>query len=510
MSENFIEDAGNEESFLACAAAVTKTIDNLDSYSELMSLIAVRYAETGLLDVAVELAETIADPYSRDQVLANIAAECIEFAENDYADGLLETISDPGLHSMAIEQMAVKYAAVGAFDKAIEIARETDDSGQTLSRIAFIYADGDDFAQALQVARSIEDPGLKATTLTELAAREIRSDRKSEGAELLNEAMKAAEEIEFTQERINALLEIVSLYQESEHEEEAFRLLSRASQAGDELEDAPDAEMAEGAAKDETLVAIAASFARLQRYDRAEALIEKIEDPYQFSAAAVNVALEYHKTNQNTQALALLTEASEVTKEEEVYGARGFALRENLLASLAVAYGTIGHYEDALEIAEMISSPELTYGTLKEVAKTGVRSGNHNLIFRVAELMQDAYLKVLYQVEISDALIEAGQAEFVDPTLSQALEIAETLERKFEKALALMEIALRHARRDQADKASELLFQSLNIAALIGDGYHKARVLIALDSTYRKAGQEPGEREQGVLQEIDSQTENQN
>jgi hypothetical protein len=50
------------------------------------------------------------------------------------------------------------------------------------------------------------------------------------------------------------------------------------------------------------------------------------------------------------------------------------------------------------------------------------------------------------------------------------------------------------------------LFQALNATALIKDSYHKARVLVALDSKYRKIGQEPGEREQRVLQEIDAET----
>lgn len=56
--------------------------------------------------------------------------------------------------------------------------------------------------------------------------------------------------------------------------------------------------------------------------------------------------------------------------------------------------------------------------------------------------------------------------------------------------------------RDQASRASDLLFQALNTTALINDSYQKARVLIELDSKYRKAGQEVGERERKVLQEI--------
>lgn len=505
MSEDFIEDEVNGESLLASAARVAETVGNLDGYSELASLIAIRYAEVGLLDMAVDLAETVEDPYSREQLLANIAAECIAFGENDYANDLLQMIADPGLYSVATEQMAVKYAEAGAFDKALEIAREMDDSGQTLSRIALIQADGGLFAEALELARSVEDPILKAIALTELAARNLRQNRKIEGAELLTEATAAAKKIEFPQDHINILIEIASLYQESEQKEQALQILSRASRLADEFEAERDMSVAQDNRKDQMLATVAAGFARLQHYDQAEPLLEKLEDPFQFSEAATNLALEYHKAGESGQAINLLKEALEITQGEEVYGERGLTLRENSLAELAIAYSTIGHYEEALQIAEAISSLNLRHSALKEVAKTGVRAGNHDVVFRVADMAQEPYAKVLYHIEISDALVESGQTELADRALSKALEGAEILESAFEKALALMELAVRYAQREQAAKASELLFDALNTAALIGDEYHKARALIALDDRYRKAGLEPGEKEQRVLQEIDSQ-----
>lgn len=507
MSENFIEDEVNGESLLACAARVAETVGNLDGYSELASLIAIRYAEAGLLDMAVDLAETIEDPYSREQSLANIAAECVEFGEDEYAGELLQMIEDPGLYSVAMEQMAMKHAGAGAFDKALELAREMDDSAPTLSRIALLYADDNLLAEALEIARSIEDPRLKTTALTELAARNIHQNRKAEGAELLTEATAAAKGIEFSWDRINALVEIASLYRESEHDEQALQILSSASRLADEFDDERDLSVAQDTRKDEMLATVAAGFARLQHYDQAEPMIEKLEDPFQFSEAATNLALEYHKAGQSDQALNLLKEALEVAQGEEVYGERGMTLRENSLATLADAYSTVGHYEEALQITEALSSLNLRHSALKEIAKTGVRGGNHDVIFRIADMAQEPYAKVLYHIEISDALMESGQAELANRTLSKALEGAEILEGAFEKALALMELALRYAQREQAGKASELLSQSLDTAALIGDEYHKARALIALDDRYRKAGLEPGEKEQRVLQEIDSQIE---
>jgi tetratricopeptide (TPR) repeat protein len=509
MGENFRAEESNEERLLACAARVAQTVENLDGYSELVSLIAVRYAESGLLDTAVELAETVADPYARDQLFASIAAACVEFGENDYADELLEMIEEPALYSMAVEQNAVKYAEVGEFDKALQIAREMNDSGHTLSRIALIYSDAEQSAEALELVRSIEDPTLKANALTELAARSLRAGGKAESAELLSEATEAAHEIEFAQERINILVEISSLYHEGGQDEQAFATLSRASELGEDVDGAIDEATGQDVAKDETLSTLAASFARLQHYAQAEPLIEKIEDPFQFSAAAAAVALEYHKAGQSAQALTLLKEALEVAREEEVYGEHGLTRRENLLAGLAVSYSAIGHYEEALKITGEISSLNLRHGALKEVAKTGLRTGHYDVVFQVAEMGQEPYAKVLYNIEISDALVEAGQTALADRALSQAMEIAETLERAFEKALALMELALRYAQRERTARAAELLSQALETTALIGDDYHKSRALISLDDRYRKAELAPGEKELKILQQIDSQIETQ-
>jgi len=52
-------DAGN--SFLDCAVEIAKSIEGLEGRSEILSLIAVKYAASGQLDVGVDLAETIND-----------------------------------------------------------------------------------------------------------------------------------------------------------------------------------------------------------------------------------------------------------------------------------------------------------------------------------------------------------------------------------------------------------------------------------------------------------------
>ncbi|MDQ3819857.1 MAG: hypothetical protein M3362_19590 [Acidobacteriota bacterium] len=502
MDDNFIEDNLAEEPFLASAARIADEIETQEGYSEIISLIAVRSAESGLLDAAIQLAVGVNDPYIRDQALASIAAECVEFGEADYADELLGMIEDSGLYGAAMEQVAVKYAETGAFDRALEMAGEMDDSGQALSRIALAYFDSGDAAKALDAARSIEDAGLRANTLIELAARGFRSNHDSEAAEkLLIEAGRGAEEIEFSQERINSLLDVASLYKETGKEEEALEIVVSADRLCDSMEDEPYTGLPVTYARDETRALVATRFAQLGRFAEADAVIEKIEDPLQFASAAAGAAVEYKKAGQGEQAQTLLAEALDLAKEE-VYGERTLIERDTLLASLAVSYAEVGRLDGALEVAKMVSVPNKQFAAWRDVGKAFARSNNHNGIFQVADLIQHAYGKVIYDIEMSEAEAGLGEEELAAGLLSQALKDAEAVEMPFEKSLALMEVGSRFAQRAQPEKASELLLQSLDAAAKIESNYQLARVLIQLDDKYRQAGLEPGEREESILQKI--------
>ena len=249
-------DAGN--SFLDCAVEIAKSIEGLEGRSEILSLIAVKYAAAGQLDVAVDLVETINDSYLRDQALAGVAARCIEVGAADYADKLSETIEDDTAYALATEQMAVAYAQSGEFEKSIEVANRLTESAPTLSRIALACFAGGLSAKALEVARSLDYPDLKASVLVELADKTFDDGRNPEALGLLQEATKAAGEIEFPEPRISALVAIASLNKKCSQEELAVEILTGAHRLCNESEDL---------AKDPALAQIAGGFAELRRYD---------------------------------------------------------------------------------------------------------------------------------------------------------------------------------------------------------------------------------------------------
>jgi hypothetical protein len=122
-------------------------------------------------------------------------------------------------------------------------------------------------------------------------------------------------------------------------------------------------------------------------------------------------------------------------------------------------------------------------------------------------MIKDNYARALCEVEIVDAFIASEQLALADHTLSKALARTATIELAYQKAQALMEIAPRFARREQATKASEVLFEALTTVALIDDSYRQSQALINLAGKYSELGQQPGKREQTVLEEMTAKLE---
>ena len=228
MSDTLPDDNNTGSGFLDCAVEIAQAIDNLEGRAEVISLIAIKYAESGQLDVAVDLAETIHDSYQRDQARAALAAKFIELGAADYAEKLCETIEDDTAYALATEEMAVAYAESAAFEKAIAVAQRLADRAPTLSRIALAFVAGGHPVHALDVARSIDYPDLKAPVMVELAARALHDGRNSEASELLQEATNAADEIEFAEQRISILVSTASLHEKCGQAAQALDILARA------------------------------------------------------------------------------------------------------------------------------------------------------------------------------------------------------------------------------------------------------------------------------------------
>jgi len=493
VDDRLANEVGAADMFLDCAFEVAQGIDSLEGRAETISLIAFRYADAGQIDHAVNIAEAINDTYLRDQALAGIAAKCIEVGVADYAASVADTIEDDTAFALATEQMAVAYAEQGAFEKSIEVAHQLEESAPTLNRIALSLLARGQLGEALDTARAIDYPDLKAPLLVELATSALRDERNTEAQELLLEATRTAEEIEFDEQRISTLISIASLTNRCGQEDQALEILSRAhDQCKKSRDSGPDAGLAE----------IAGAYAELKRYDTADKVIEEIENPFQFAFATARVSMGYHRAGNTARALELLADATEIVSEQEVYGDQSLWMRETVVGELAGCYALVGHYDETLQMIGMMSSQDRQDRSFDEIAKQAVGSGNNTRAFQAAEMIKDDRARVFCDLSIVDALIKSNQLELADHALSQLLARAAKMNRPYERALALMEMAPRFAQRDQAAQAAQLLSEAVTTLAMIEDSYQQSQALINLSRKYQQLGQQPGEAEQTVVEDI--------
>jgi len=481
--------------------AVEKVAANLqgDAQAEITSIIATRYAKLELVHHAIELAETIFDPFTRDNTFAEIAATSITTGSSDYADALLEMIDDPAVRSVAIEEIAVKYAELGDVDKSLELANELDDADPTLRRIALV--DGSFSPRSVELALSITTPELRAGTLGELVTVAHRAGRKSEAAELLTESLRAAEEIEFSQTQIHALISIASLYGEIGDTDRALEILSRALELCQSFEGLPAVGLSSSFPRGEALAQIVEGFALLGHFEQADLAAEQIDDPFQFAHASTKEAIEYFRAGQIGEALTLLSEALELVLDEPAYGEQGMLMKDSLLAELAVGFVIVGHLEKSLQVTEKLSSEAQRYMALEQVGKECARTGNTHGIFQTAESIADDYSTTSYWLAITDVLRESAATDLARQTLFEAAKSAAMIQDNYEKTMSLIEVAYRFALIDSA-KASELFIQALVMINQLEEDDKKAPLLLRIDERFRELNRKPNEEERQLLGQV--------
>lgn len=493
-------DSGDDYVDIEFLHAAERIAENLhgDAKAEVVSIIARRYAKLALMDEALGLAETISDPFTRDTTLSEIAAASIATGTSDYVDASLEMIDDPGSRSLAIEEIAVKYAELGDLAQALELTDELEDADPALRRIAL--AEGTYSPRAVELASSITAPDLRASTLGQLAALAYHSGHKTEAAELLAECLQSAEEIDFSENRIYALIGVASLYEDMGDTDKALETLAQAFALTAGFEGMPASGLSASFPRGEALTQLVESFARLGHFDQADRAAEQIDDPFQFAHASTKEAMEYFRAGEMDQAFTLLAEALELALEEPVYGEQGMLVKDSLLGQLAVGFARLGKLEKSFEVAGKLSSESQQFVALGVVGKECARSGNSPGMFQTAEAIKNTHSLTSYWLTVTDVLTDSAQTELAQQTLLKAAESAETIQAKYEKAESLIEVAYRLARANDL-KASDLFALALDTISQLTD-YEKAVSLLRLDERFTQLNRKLTEDERMLLKQV--------
>ena len=488
-----IENQDHDVDFVAAAVRIARTIDGFEERGEVLLFAANIYAEAGQRDLAGDLAQTIDESYPRDLALTSVAAACAAAGEGDQAESLLEMIEDEAAYGLAIERIGAAFARSGEISKAVEIAGQASDSASALSSIAFACPSKDLLADCVEIARAIDYPELKVITLVELAVKARTMAGQFELAELINEAELAAEKIEIPQQRIEARVAIAGWYKDNAQSDQAAEVLSKTRR---------DCKETERLERDVALEQIAAAYAGLRDFNSAEQLLERVEDPFQFSYGTAALAFENYQAGDEPAAIKLLAEGLEVVKDEPVYGQDTLTRREGVLEKLAQTYARIGHVEDALQVTELLTSQEHRDAVLRQIAVISMTTDNPGIAFKVFEKIEDDFIRGLSEIDVVRALTQPDQAALADHILAQASADVVKIESPYQRTVGLAELAQAYELREQTGRASENLFEALKTAATIKGSYLQARALLVLAIKHKELQRLPSEPEQQILEEI--------
>lgn len=497
----FSMEKSNEdnEDLLDATLAVTNTVDG-DEHSEMAEAVAIEYAQRNDMERAVEVMDTIQDPYLREKGIGSIALLAVDAGDPEFADQLLNGIEDPSLLTVALEQMAVSHARRGDFDTALQLCGELVDTAQAYGAIAVTYAAKGHMEQALELARSIESPLPRTLTFGQLALETSTQNNPDLASELLGEAAESASEIEFPEDKVDALVTLANVNEKIGNTDAAYDHLLEAIRVCDEIESTSGVITATSV-RDHELAIIVSALANLNFFDKAEEVLETIEDPFRFAFGSRELALAYHGNQREQEANELLKQAVEIAEDEEVVSEQAVAVQQEVFASLAHGFAATGQIEKALEVAELIHRVALKHYWLQEIGKVAVEQGIDPTV--ITDSFADAASKSSFWLVVSNKYAELNRPEEADEALKTAIKYADdSSDRPYEQTLAFNEIATRSAANNRMEQATQLFQRTLSIVPTIASSTRRALVLLDLSRKYRSLGRRLNSEESNLLREI--------
>ena len=488
----------DREDLLAATLTVTNTIDG-DEHSEIAEAIAIEYARRNDMEKAVEVMETVQDPYLREKGIGALAVLAVDAGDSQFADELLNNVEDPSLLTVALEQMAVGHARRGDFETALQLSNELGDPAHAFGEIAVTYAAKGFPEQAVELARSIESALPRTLAFVQIALEAITQNNASLATELLTEATESAADIEFPEDQVDALVTIANVHEKLGETDAAYEQLLAAIRVCDEIESTSGVITATSV-RDHELAIIAAALANLKFFEKADEVLETVEDPFKFALGSKELALVYHKNQREKEANELLDQAVEITEEAEVVSEQATALQQEVYSNLAYAYAATGQIEKALEVADLVHRVALKHHWLEEIGKVAVQRGSDPLV--ISDSFADAASKSSFWLAVSDTYSALNRVEEAGEALTLAMKCADdSSARPYEQALAFNQIATRLATNGRLEQSSQLFQRTLTTIPTIASSTRKALVLLDLSRKYGKLGRELNDQELSLLRE---------
>jgi lipopolysaccharide biosynthesis regulator YciM len=326
-------------------------------------------------------------------------------------------------------------------------------------------------AQVLRNVRCLENGWLKAFALEEILDLEMRSSysrlvadtvdlyiaagRKQQAVPMLADALQTVQTLSTPQgnAKIKSLVSLASHYRAIGQTTQAFKILEQSVQTSKSIEGTEF--------KMQALATIAQGYIAAGKFEQASELIAQL--------------LDYTKTFEN-----------EIPPDSYLYP------QGELLANLAASYAKARQYNQALQIAQLITkSPSDKLRALSAIALESAQQGELELALATVQMIearQDTFeAKARLLAEIGSKYVQAGKPDKAAQVFAEALQTWQTWqtgENILNELWQVSEIIIKYAQSGQPNAASEL------VPNIPSNGFPKARALAAIALSYAKAGLE--------------------
>ncbi len=375
-------------SILSQALALTQTMP-VDSRSDVLSQIALVYAERGERDTALEVVDAIASPNIKIQTLAKLASISYRAHRPEAGTALLgdlvaiaQTIEPFYGGDSLLREIFNQYVANQQYGLAFQLSQMLDETSQSnlLLKLVEEASVAREFAIALQAAEVIP-PGWENQTRS-LALRSIAAGYAQAGQ--FEQAIQLLQRIEDTSaypSQVLARVAIAQSYRQERQPNLAIDQLNQALQSLENLDDSP--------VKLEALSLMAIEFTQLEQPDRA---------------------------------LEMQTQALNVVSTLDPSGTSSYGIEQ-----LITQYLRVGEYDLALQLVEMIETEPIQDRFLQIILRQRLEVGDLEAVWQAADNLHDPNQKVAFWVKISDHYRGRGQTERATEILARAFAIAQAI-----------------------------------------------------------------------------------
>ena len=467
MAEHFISLEDAENDLLTAAAYLAESIPSGESHAAAIAAVVPQYLENGNVDLAAELANAVDDPFTRDRLLIAVAAKCAEIDDDEYALQLVEAIEDPGLQAQGYEQVGIRKADKGQFEKAGDVSTLMVHPDGILVRVAIRQAADGDKADALKTISEIEFARDAVIAYNAIAAENIRTEYFDEAGEMLARSIEKTAEIEHDVERIRSYIEVGQLLIDAGQKTRAVEVFENARAEAEELDNIH---------RDNLLAQAAIGFLNAGSVELADRALDAVTDKTQIATVVLAFARDHWRKEERDDAVEALGEAFEILRSQHENETRDSRSKFTLMGTIAAQFAGFEKADRAIDAADEIKDDGQRVSALSRIAAICIVQNDEPLAREALALIAEPFDRVAALIGMSDAAAESDK-EISESLLREAETAADDIELLGPKAEARLAIAGRNARAGRTEKLGPAISSILKTAGEMRDDVGKVSTL---------------------------------